>query len=227
VVNIPQRLLPGETAVLRWTVEQDGYQPIAEIGLEMTGAHGASGRLFVDRLGWNGVPSAALIDAESCGSIAAKLPWVNALDGEFSNWGEPLRLIQNRHRGMVIQGTQDWEHYIASVDFQPHFCREWGLAVHVQGLRRYYALMAYPQEQKLRLIKQFDAEESVLAEMPFSSCFDQHYSFSLSVADGKIQSWVGDEPMLTAIDESLRSGAVGLIVTEGRAGVHRVTIKPA
>jgi hypothetical protein len=219
-------LAAGEKAELCWNVTQEHYHPIAEVGIEIIGENSASGILYVNRVAWSGVPEVVLIDEHSCNAPAARLPWVNAMDWEMSNGWDPLWMIQNRGRGMVIQGTQDWQDYLATADLLPHLCAEFGLAVRVQGLRRYYALLGCPREGKMRLVKRYDGDETILAEIPVEWVFDRVYSFSLQTAGNNIRAEVSGLGILEARDSTLLRGAVGLITAEGRLHVKRAAIHP-
>ena len=143
---------PGEATLLTWTVPNTGSAPVAFIGLEL-GAP-AAGTLCLDSLTWSGSPRAQLNRPSQSGTMW-KRAWVDALDhqdrlGYLDHWPEPYRIIQNYGRSMITQGTRDWRNYRASAQLTPHLCRAGGLAVRVQGLQRYYALICDGEKVRLR-----------------------------------------------------------------------------
>ncbi len=98
------------------------------------------------------------------------------------------------------------------------------LVVHVQGQRRYYALLLR-RGGKVQLIR-FLHGETVLAEQAFDWQLDHAYALTLSVQEGKIRGRVDGELELSASDSSLSCGAVALLCEEGNTRFGPVTVKP-
>jgi hypothetical protein len=123
------QIAPGASVALSWKMPDMGGQPIACIGIEVTGEKGVSGTVYLDYLTWNGVPdmtlnrpqiSEAVQDNRRKNPIFWKKAWIHALDSDerFSQrdyWQDSYRLIQNQGRGMLIQGTRDWMDYQLTV----------------------------------------------------------------------------------------------------------------
>ena len=90
--------------------------------------------------------------------------WVNGVD-ELWTFVESFRLMQNEGRGLIIQGTRDWQNYSVTADVTPHMAKAAGIAARVQGMRRYYGLLL-GQDQKVRLVKMVN-DETVPANAEF------------------------------------------------------------
>jgi len=69
----------------------------------------------------------------------------------------------------------------------------------------------------------FDTE-TTLAETPFALQFDHLVQLQLTCRNGQLQARVDGELLLTAEDATLKDGALGLIVEEGRLAVLRVGV---
>ncbi len=224
----PEALLePGAETELVWTIEEQNGAPIAEIGVEIRSTARADGTLYLDTLTWDGTPDAALTPpfggdgAHGPGWIRA---WVNAAD--YAWWGEGVRVGQNRETGLLIQGAREWTDYEARATIRPHLAQHTGLAVRVQGLQRYLALLLC-EDHVLRLVRVFDGE-SVLAQMPFTWIHDEAYTLRLRVQGNRLTAFVNDEPMLEAddLEPALDGGAVALVCDVGRIDVDGVAVRP-
>jgi hypothetical protein len=223
-------LRPGSAEVLTWEVPDTDSAPIAEVGVEVTGADGADGTLYLDYLTWRGEPNVTFHRPRARG-LMWKRAWVNALDHqdrhESGDWyPETLRLIQNRSRGLLIQGTREWTDYRVSAQLAPHMCQSAGIAARVQGLRRYYALILC-RDSVVRLVKALDGE-TVLAEKPFQWEFGQTYDLSLQVRDTRLTARINGQDIFDYTDtrSPLACGSIALLCEEGRVGCEQVAVQP-
>ncbi len=220
-------LTPGASHSFRWTVSDTDSDPVAEIGVELRSNTPVNGTLYLDRLTWNGTPEVALTRPAHNGTVWRRA-WVDGVESSERWWQEPMRLIQNEGRGLMIHGTRDWADYRVQATVTPHLARHAGIAVRVQGMRRYYALLL-SDDNKLRLIKALDGE-TVLAE---ADCAWQRYAphdLALQVIGSRIKGWLGDQQMVLEAEDTTRpltGGAVALIIQEGTLGVMAVSIGPA
>ena len=62
-----------------------------------------------------------------------KLAWIDGSDSreqlaDLDYWPEPYRLIQNKGRGLLMQGTREWTDYQVTVRMTPHMCQAGGIA---------------------------------------------------------------------------------------------------
>jgi hypothetical protein len=127
--------------------------------------------------------------------------WVNGVD-MLTGRTETFRLIQNQGMGLVMQGTREWVDYQVDADVTPHLAARTGIAIRVQGLRRFYGLLL--SAGKVSLVKIVHDEEEVLAEADLEWALGETLQLSLSAN--------GD------------AGAAGLVIDEGRVAINRVTI---
>ena len=218
-------LASGHAKMLEWRVEQSHYRPIVEIGIEISSPDSTEGTVYLDSLTWDPTPEFVMIDSSHKQQPAGKLPWVNALDWEFSNRADPLRLVQNRGVGMIIQGTREWQAYEFTAQIIPHFAEACGIAISVQGLRRYYAL-TISADQHVRLIK-MNHDETVLAEAPFEIRWDQSYALSLRQLGNQLLASINGKNILTHQLDSVTfaSGAVAVLCKAGRIAIERAEIR--
>ncbi|AIE86809.1 ADP-ribosylglycohydrolase family protein [Fimbriimonas ginsengisoli] len=210
------RLEPKDRTELSWTApDVDGY-PIAEVGIEASG-----GRAYLDSLTWDGIPDVRL--RKTAAGTAWRDSWVNGVS-EFATWGEPFRLIQNEGTGLLIHGCREWDGYKVTSRITLHLVERAGIAAHVQGMRRWVALVLC-RDGFVRLVKSLDGER-VLAEAPFSWAFDEEHEFSLRVDGDRYAGSIDGRVVVEAIDDErpLREGAVGFFVTEGRIGAQEMRV---
>ena len=137
------------------------------------------------------------------------------------------RITQNTGTGILIQGTRDWDNYVFNATVDPHLAASTGIAVCVQGLKRYYALLLC-NDQKLRLIKELDGR-AVLVEKDFAWELDQDYQMSLQTRGSALVAKVNGKTVFeyTDTDRPFLSGSVALVCEEGRVHFSHVAIQPA
>lgn len=224
-------LKPAAEAVFTWAIPDTGGAPVADIGVEISGEGGAAGRVYLDYLTWSGAPKTILRRPDQRGRMWLRA-WVNAFDHEErrepADWyPEAYRLIQNAGRGMMMQGTREWENYRVSAPITPHMCQAFGVAACVQGLRRYYALLLR-RDAKARLVKVLDGE-TVLMECDFTWEFGRSYDFSLQTQGNRLIGSIDGNVLFDYEDkrQPLTGGAIGLICEEGRAGCEWVSVQAA
>lgn len=220
-------LEPQAKQAMTWQLPDTAGEPIIEIGLTLRNeASGKPGRVYLESLAWRGAPTTTLARPARRGLMWHRT-WTNAID-QFELWAaESFRLVQNTGRGLLIQGTRDWQDYRVSATFTPHLAEAFGLAARVQGLQRYYALLLTRSGQA-QLVKVLDGEH-VLAEMSFPWELYQPYTLSLQIHGTHIQGWINEQPLfdLQDTENPLEGGAIALICQEGRIGCDTVNIQPA
>lgn len=206
---------PPVDGEVEWTIPDTGGQPIAAIGLA------AQGTAYVNWLDWSGEPTLTLTRTDGSMWAAA---WVDAADQFLPAAAEPYRIIQNGGRGLILHGTREWRNYRVTATMTPHLASEIGVAARVQGLRRYYAVLLGPDGA--RLVRVRNGTETTLATAPVEWELGREYAISLAVQGNRLTATL-DGTTLTADDDRLESGGIGLICTEGRVGVETVTVAPA
>ena len=223
---------PGASASADWVVPETGGDPIAEVGLQVAGPT-AGGAIYLDYLGWDGVPRARLgrpgEQVATGRPLTREQPWRRAwADGVdlFENRArvEDFRLLQNRGTGLLIRGDRDWRDYAFAATVRIHMARSGGIGVRVQGMRRYYALLITGGGM-LRLVRRRH-EEEVLAEIPLRGRPDEPHRLILTARGTVISGSVDGHAVLTVSDSALHGGAVALLCEEGRVEVSDVSITP-
>ncbi len=230
-------LAPGSEETFIWTIDDLDGSPIAEVGVELSSTKQAEGTAYLDYLTWSGTPDVVFKKPSFVGPAQRRLAgglssemwrnaWVNGVDHFDWWWTEPYRIIQDEGRGLLIQGTRDWTDYIADADVTPHMATSAGLAVRVQGMRRYYALLLC-DDQKLRLIKALDGD-TVLAEVDYTWRFGTSHNLRLAANGNRLTASVNGQQIFDVTDGSrpLSGGGVALVCEEGRTATNVVSVRP-
>ncbi|MCY3573524.1 MAG: ADP-ribosylglycohydrolase family protein [Chloroflexi bacterium] len=234
-------LAAGQAAELEWQVpDLEGY-PIAKVGLQISGAGSASGRIYLDWLTWDGAPNVRLKRPHShdftrwdrkLSGIMWRRAWVNGLDAARGSmvfmdfYPETYRLIQNEGRGLMIHGCREWTDYQVSATMTPHMCKAGGLGARVQGMQRHYALLC--DEDSTRLVATLEGEDTVLAQAAGGWQFGEACALRLKVQGQTLSGYVNDKLVVKAEDPQMRltGGGIALIAEEGRIGVEDVAVVP-
>jgi hypothetical protein len=223
--SAPAVIEPGSEAILEWTLPEIDGQPIAEIGIVVTGTgRRADGRLFVDYLRWDGVPKLTLKRPAGDGDFW-RMAWVNGASFFSKRFPAAFRIAQNRGEGIIIHGTRQWADYQASGQVMIHLGNYGGLAIRAQGLRRYYGARV-TRDGKMQIVKVRDEETKVLAETAFKTEFDKHIAMKVSAQGARI-TFEADGVSVTAEDtaaDAFRDGGVGLLIHEGALSSNEIRI---
>lgn len=230
---------PGKAIEIDWKAPDTNSFPIACIGLEIIGSGGANSTVNLDYLTWSGAPTIELcrpagnlhrVRGDQSGMMW-KRAWISGFDGgermtDHDYWPEPFRLIQNVGRGIVTQGTREWQDYEVTTRMTPHMCEEGGVAVRVQGLERYYALIM--DEKNTRFVRRLDGKDFILSEIKGGWVFGSSYEIKVHVTGNSLTAFVNGKKVLDATDPDMLfgGGGIGLLATVGRIGVDRVSVKP-
>jgi ADP-ribosylglycohydrolase len=217
-------LEPGQSGELTWTVPDTAARPIFGVGLAVESTSG--GTVLLDSLGWSGTPTITLNRPEGTGELWRRA-WVDGVDQFEGRWQEPYRIVKNEGTGLINQGSQEWTDYKASAPVTIRLATAGGLAVRVQGMRRYYALLL-TEDGKAQLVKSRDCV-TVLAESPFDVKRDRPYDLTLQAQGNTLTASIDGNQLFSVedTDNPLAGGAVGLIVQDGCLSSDSVTVEPA
>ena len=217
---------PGREALFNWKVDPTDGAPIAAVGIEVSSDARASGVVYLDYLTWKGTPELSLIKPSSGGTMW-KRAWIDAVDNAITSRADvaAYRIMQNHDTGLFIQGTREWENYSFSALVNPHLASEAGIAVCVQGLKRYYALLLC-DDGKVRLIKELDGRRE-LAEKEFAWNWDTDYELRLKAAGSNLVAFIDGDVVFEYLDTNrpLLTGSVALVCTEGRVDFRDVSVR--
>jgi ADP-ribosylglycohydrolase len=217
-------LAPGTRETLTWSVPDVGNYPIAGVGVELTSEHPTEGTVYLDYLTWDGTPQVIL--GPTAGGSLWRKAFVEGVD-RFEGWQEVMRPIQDEGIGLLIQGCREWRDYTASTAVTPHLVETAGLAVRVQGMRRYYALLLTNNNRAI-LVKALDGYQT-LAEVDFPWQLGTRHELALSVTGNRLQGFLDGQRLFDVedTDAPLTDGAVALVVEAGRLGAEAIKIEPA
>ena len=218
-------LQPGSDVELAWRLPDLDGQPIAEIGLAIA-AYGrrADGSLLVDHVRWDGPPDLALHRPKDDGGFWQRA-WVNGASALDQRFPPSFRIAQDRGEGIIIHGTRQWTDYSVASDVVLHLGSYGGIAVRVQGLRRYYALW-FTRDGQLQIVKVRDGETTVLAHTAMPVALEKKIALQVAMQGNRITA-SADGKTLEAIDDdpsAFADGAVGLIVADGALSTDEVRI---
>ncbi|MCY3708199.1 MAG: ADP-ribosylglycohydrolase family protein [Caldilineaceae bacterium] len=234
-----QRLEPGAHHTFSWTLEGEGNEPIAEVGVAVQSDERTQGTIYLDYLTWEGEPDVtftrpdAPLDRRRLGMSIPQMwrrAWVNGVDSYDFWWPESFRLVQNRGRGLLSTGTREWRAYEVKSEITLHLCNAAGIAARVQGMRRYYALLLSRSEEGrgvARIVRALDGD-TVLAEADFPWSYGEKHTFALRVEGDRLRGFIDDleKPLFDVTDSMLDSGGIALVVEEGRVMSDEVTVGP-
>ena len=240
LVGDSRQLSAGQSAELEWQVpDLEGY-PIASVGIQIRGDGGASGRVYLDWLTWDGTPNVRLKrpykrdfsrwDRKLTGMMW-KRAWVNGCDmrgrmGHLDYSPEPWRLIQNVGRGLMMHGCRDWTDYEVNARMTPHMCKAGGLGARVQGMKRHYAMLC--DEESVRLVSTLEGDDTVLAEASGGWTLGKEHRLTLKVEGNTLTGYLDGKLMVKAEDPEARfaGGGIALVCEEGRIGCEEVEVRP-
>jgi ADP-ribosylglycohydrolase len=214
-------LRAGASAELAWLTPDTDGQPIAEIGVELTGI--GDGAVHVDRVNWSGVPACTLKRPAAGGSVWMKA-WVDGIDQRMP-WALD-EACQNEGTGLAIQGCRDWRDYRIETTLRPATAKRVGLAIRVQGMRRWYGLLLN-RDGTATLVKCLDGE-TVLAAQPYAWEPYREHAVHLEAHGNRLRGWVNGQALFDVIDahHPLDGGAVAMVVEEGKLAHGPVRIVP-
>lgn len=214
-------LAPGEQATLSWRVPDLQGAPVAEFGLRVEGPAGAA--VLVDALDWRGAPTVTFTRPGRAGGMARRA-WVNGVDEWNDRWLSDFQVSQNHGRGLISQGTEEWDDYAVSARIEIPLAEAAGLAARVGGLRRYYAITLC-NDGVARLVRA-RGDITTMAERQFAWEPDRAYDLSLTVRGNRLRATIDGEVVLEATDDDrpYLGGGVGLVAQEGTIVSGPITV---
>lgn len=213
------QLLANSNTNESWAIPDTGGHPIHHIGIELL-----EGTLILDSLDWQGVPTTSFPILP--GDMAAR-SWAKSLD-RFEHLRDNYDyLCHNEGIGLLTQGARDWRDYRIECRITPKMAVSAGVAVRVQGLNRYYAVL-FCDPGQIRIEKALDGRRT-LAQTSFPWEAHRDYSLEVEVKGESIRVWVDGQLTITAVDSAqpLVGGAFGFIVESGCIGAGTPRVSPA
>lgn len=222
---------PGEERTLSWTINDDmNYQPIQRLGISISASQGhVSGRIDMSYLRWSGTPQLTLRRPVDAGKAHFwRRAWVNGVS-HMQRWGSSsFVLAQNDNTpGLLAYGTREWcDLRVEARGCMTSLAAEVGLAVRVQGLRRYYALVLQ-RDGRVSIVKARDGVRTALCTVNCPWILDKAYTLVVEVDGPRITASVQGLVNLEASDSDYDNGGIGLVVTDGAFTVDEVQVGSA
>ena len=220
IVRSAETVVDG-AATIQFTIPVQAY-PVYEIGVEV------DGEVCLDAMTWHGEPafSCTRVGLGKRKAAMARRAWVNGVD-EFVDWPwvRGYRLVQNRGRGLLIQGNRDWHDVSVTADMKTDMAHTAGVAVRVQGMQRFYALQLH-RDGVVRIVKVV-GEETVLASAPFAWEHAVKYELQLTVTGEQLVAMIDGREVLSAQDAEISCGGIALVLEDGCTVTETVTVAPA
>lgn len=225
VYGEPVQIGPDMPFTLAMPLPGERGFPVKDIGVEITGGPGASGRVLVDRVTYGGSPELRIPDELPRTANGTLLGWVADADrviGKFPQDAQRMTYFgKDEGRGVLISGTDDWTDYRISSRFTLALAEAGGLIARYQGLQRFIALVK--TRDALRLVLNYYGE-AVLAEMPCTWQVGELHDLALTVRGTEIVAYLDGRGVLHGTDETLGRGGAGYLVERGLAGFRETTI---
>lgn len=213
------RATAGEAIEIDWLIPDCGGQPIHQIGFELD-----RGSVMVDYATWDGIPTTEFPPVE--GTMWARA-WSKSLDRFEFVRDQYEMLSHNEGVGLLTQGCREWRDYRIEARLTPKMAVSAGLAIRVQGLRRYYSLV-FAEPGEIRLDKMLNGHRA-LARTSFPWEPFQDYIVEFEARGNELRAWIDGKLKLTAVDvdRPLIGGAFGFVVESGCIGAGTPKVSPA
>jgi len=219
------QLEPGHSFTLTLPVPGERGFPVKDLGIEISGGPGASGRIVVDRVTFGGPPELRIPDELPRAADGSVLGWVMDADrvrGRFPEESQAMTYFgKDEGRGVLVTGTDDWRDYTISARFTVACADAGGLIARYQGLQRFLALVK--TRDALKLIANYYGE-TVLAETPCVWQVGELHGLALTVRGSGIIACLDGEQVLSATDNRLVHGGAGFLVESGIAGFREFSV---
>ena len=221
----PTTLAAGEGARLAWRLPDFDGQPIAEIGVAiMAEGRRVDGQILLDFLRFDGAPDLRLHRPTEDNDFWLK-SWVNAVSVFSKRFPPSFRIAQDRGEGIIIHGTRAWIDYTVRSVITVHLGDYGGVAVRVQGLRRYYAVRLTRAGQ-VELVRVRDDTTIVLASAPMELEFETPIDVRVTAVGADLVAEISGT-QLQARDGSitaLHDGGIGLFIANGGLSADEIVV---
>jgi ADP-ribosylglycohydrolase len=234
-------LLPGQEQTLTWIIP-DAFdsQPIQQLGLALSSPSGyIRGTVYLDTLSYRGSPSMTLRRPSAAQSDPFQPTepgkpcqfWTRAWIASLSTFhtkfpNASFYLAQDQGEGILITGTRDWIDYTVTVPSFRINIGSAGLAVRVQGVNRYYALLLKPGGKSVALIKAKDDMRTELASASYDWELDKVYKLAVCVEGRNISGFIAGKKVLDAQDSEYAGGGIGAVLLDGSVTIDQFDIAP-
>ncbi len=208
--------LAGEWQATEWTIPSLAGHVISQLGLEVE-----EGEVWLRSLDIRGCPQTPLMPAQ--GAKIAQAAWVNGLS-ELHFWGEEITAIKNRGTGLAIQGNETWKDISFVATVRANLAKRVGITVATSGLTHWVGLVLCANGA-IQIVASKD-KEAVVWESEFEFQLYRNYEMKIETRGTAMRAWI-DGSELHCLDLGFPlSGAVGLLVEEGRVWFANPKVEP-
>lgn len=212
--------LTRKTGAFAWEIPDNGGLPVLRFGLEFASKKRCRGDVFVRSIDWSNTP----VKLEQKGIMMRDMwdtnPfWAKMFVAGAKHFAPNLNctycISHDESGGLATVGTRDFTDYRVASTLKFSLHKRGGLVARSMGHRRYYAAVVSDGE-RLRIIRHYDGEETVLAEGRISYAQFEKYQMTLTVRGDTLEASFG-ETILQARDEEalLKCGGAGFLIDEG------------
>jgi hypothetical protein len=140
---------------------------------------------------------------------------------------QSFRLAQSRGAGLISIGTRQWQDLRVRTEIVPHLGDSLGLALRVQGLRRYYGVRV-TRTGALQIVRVRDGETLVLSASACRFEYDTALVFDVTIRGTHIVATVGGVSIAAEDKTALayRGGGIGLFIHEGAISADWIGVAP-
>ena len=153
--------------------------------------------------------------------------WVNAVSIFSDHSPQSFRVSQDSGEGLLIYGGRGWTDYAVEAILTVHLAQSAGLAVRVQGLRRYYAALLV-RPGLVRLVRVRDGDVVVLAEAKLDWSLETPCPFRIEANGDRIEAQVGGVTLSgkDAGPHALSDGGIAFVIENGALSCDEVCVAP-
>ena len=193
------------------------------LGLEVSSLETVSGKALIDFIQIGGISKFV---SEGDKDYSA---WISSMDGvrfnAFSNDSlDSMRyFMSNESPGVLVTGNRTWHDIHISMQFKIHSADRSGVIFHYQGLCRWIGLI-FTRNGKLRIVRNYNGE-STLAETDFGYAENELMQLDIRTSGSRIEASMDGKLLLTATDDMLHNGGVGIYIDHGCAGFGRFAVE--
>ncbi|KAK4501624.1 hypothetical protein PRZ48_007433 [Zasmidium cellare] len=232
-------LAPGQEQTISWKIPDVlDSQPIQNIGVALSCVAGCfKGRIWLDSVSYSGTPEMTLKRPAALAQLSKEATrnlfgfwhraWIHNLHNLTVRFPSmSFSLAQDEGEGIMTTGTRDWADYRLSAPRFQVTLGSAGLAVRVQGLNRYYALILQSGGQRVALLKARDEVRTVLSSVEYAWKLDEIYSVSLVANADTLTGYIAGQKIVEVHDAEYVNGGIGAVVADGSLSIDQFDVAP-
>ncbi|MDX2055257.1 MAG: ADP-ribosylglycohydrolase family protein [Polyangiaceae bacterium] len=222
----PVQLSSSGPVALQLAVPDLNGWPVSDLGIEIEGAEGVSGRLIVDRISFQGKPRFSLEYEVPKSEKGLPIGWIQNADEVRPRFSEEdpgfMNLVCSSGRGHLVTGTLDFSDYVFRARIKKNLVSRLGLVLRWQGIERYLAVTG--DSKKLQLLSRYYGDH-VLSEVPFPWGVGEAHELRVTLKGESIEVSVDGVLLLSGKDTQLGRGGFGFLTENGVMGFRETSVE--